>query len=140
MSEEVVKAAGKFDFKMDRYEKGVSLLSMVIFFLSFTGKGTLLWTIVLMVFTVLVFIYYFTWYRKKPAYVLIENERIFIHNPPFYKPCEFEKQQIENVSVTEKKIKIKYKAQNDIKSVTIYSQILSSGDFKKISGLLKMHE
>ena len=142
MSNNSTKITKQFNFKMDKIEKWLSIASLIIFFLSMTQTGGPIWVIILFAYTIVVFVYYFVWYRKKPSYVIVENgnQHILVHIPPFFKPYEFEKQQIEQVIVTDKKIEINYKVEGSSKSVSIYSIMLSEDDWKQLPIILKKPE
>ena len=130
----------KFDFKMDKVEKYASIGLMVIFLASFTDMGSLIWTILLFAIAALVFAYYFKWYRKKPAYILIENEDITIHPPLFFKPQRFKKQDIRQLKVMDKKLEVVYDTQGADNSISIYSILLQQEEMKELTGLLKPEE
>jgi len=137
MSEEITKPAVQHNFMMKNLEKRLTIVVFLIFLFSLSGKYSMLWTIVLFLFTVIVIIYYIVWFKKKPAYVIMEDQRIIIHNLPFFKPCNIEKRQIEQVITSNRVIKINYKVQDDRKSISIYHIMLSEESWEQLTSVLK---
>lgn len=140
MSDESNAAPNQFEFKTDRIEKRLSAFILVVFFLSLTQKSGFVWSIILFTFSAVIFAYYFIWFRKKPAYVVIEDDHIQINSLPFFKPYRLDKQQIGRIETTDKKIIINYNEQGASKSIGINSLLMGDDDWKKLSGLMKPQE
>lgn len=126
--------AKEFNFKMDKIERYVSFAVFLIFFLSFSGKNGGFWTLVLFAVTIVIMAYYFIWYRKKPAYVVLENERITVHPPLFYKPIQVSRDSVKKVNVSDKKIELVY---GDSKTISVYAIMLDVNGWKELSTYLK---
>lgn len=129
----------KFDFKMDKVERYVSFGALALFILSFNDKNGI-WTFLLFAITALIFVYYFIWYRKKPFYMLIEDENIVIYPPLFFKRHDIKKQEIDYVKVFEKKIEVGYSMKDADKTINIYSLILKDEDWKQLKTIFEQME
>jgi len=129
--------AKQLNFKMDKIERYFSIGIFVLFMLSFTGKNSGFWTIILFVITAVIFAYYFKWYRKKPSYLIIGDEQITVHPPLFFKPQQIKKHEIKQVKVYDKKIEIHYGLEGINKSVNIHSILLDENDWKQLTLILK---
>lgn len=122
----------EFKFKMEKVERYISIGIFIIFLLSFNNKYSGIMTITLFALAAAVFVYYFKWYRMKPAYLIIEEERITVHPPLFFKPQLIKKQEIESVEFLDKNIQINFISEGTKKSVKIYSLLLADNDWKLI--------
>ncbi|HEY5585234.1 MAG TPA: EbsA family protein [Ruminiclostridium sp.] len=130
----------EFKFKMDKIERYFSIGTFIIFFLSFAGKNSEYWTILLFILTALILAYYFKWYKKKPSYLIIEDEQITIHPPLFFKPQQIKKHEIKQIKVLDKKIKIDFGFEGINKSVYVHSNLLEENDWKQLTLILKQFE
>ena len=129
--------AKQLNFKMDKIERYFSIGIFVLFMLSFTGKNSGFWTIILFVITAVIFAYYFKYYRKKPSYLIIEDEQITIHPPLFFKTQQIKKHEIKNVKVFDKQIGIDFELDGINKSVNVHSMLLDEKDWKQLTLILK---
>lgn len=130
----------KYEFRTEKVEKKLSGVILLIFILSFTQKAGSVWTYLLFAIGVVVFAYYFIWFRGKPAYVLVEEDHIQINLLPFFKPCRIERQQIEKADVVNGKIIISYMDQGVSKKVNINSIIMGDDDWKELTEMFKQPE
>jgi len=127
----------EFKFKLDKIERYVSIGTLIIFMLSFTGKNSGFWTIILFVETAVILAYYFKWYRKKPSYLVVGDEEITVHPPLFFKPQQIKKHEIKQIKVFDKKIEIDFELDGITKSVYVYSILLEENDLKQLTLILK---
>jgi hypothetical protein len=127
----------KFNFKMDRVEKILSVITLVIFFISFTRGDSIFWTILFFGLAAIIFLYYFIWYRKKPAYIILSEDSITINKPIFFKPTVIKKEDIQRISADPKKIIIEYNSGEGDKNINIYSLVLAQDDMEKLIGVLR---
>lgn len=130
----------EFKFKMDKIERYLSIGIFIIFILSFTGKSSGLWTIVLFIISAVIIAYYFKWYRKKPSYLIIEDEQITVYPPLFFKPQQIKKHEIKQVKVSDKKIQIDFGLEGINKSVDVHSILLEENDWKQSTLIFKQFE
>ncbi|HHW48174.1 MAG TPA: hypothetical protein GXX14_06100 [Clostridiaceae bacterium] len=125
----------EFKFKLERAEKNMSLLALVLFYFSFTRNDALS-NIIFFGVTSLVIIYYFIWYRKKPAYVIINDEEVVIHKFPFFKPLSIKTSEIKNVTRTNKAVCIEHSSYGQMQLSKIYRFFLQAEDIEKIYNTL----
>jgi len=136
-NEQLTEQKKEFKFKMDKTERYISVAIFLVFFMSFTRNDSAFWMVLFFALTVVIFAYYFKWYRKKPSYVLISDDEIVIHPPLFFKPNHIRKDEVKRVSVDDKKIEIEYDCAGTSRKIGIYSLIIDENDRKLLAGILK---
>lgn len=140
MSTDISANSKKIGFRTEKVEKKLSAVILVIFVLSFTQRSGSIWTYLLFAISVVVFAYYFIWFRGKPAYVVIEENYIQVNLLPFFKPCRIEKQQIGKVDVIKGKLIINYTEQGVTKNVKINSIVVGDEDWKELTEMFSQSE
>lgn len=136
MTDNEAVSTNEFKFKMDKVERYISIGVFIIFMLSFNTKYSSYWTILLFALSAVIFVYYFKWYKKKPSYLIIEEDQLIIHPPLFFKQRLIKKSEIEGVQISDKDIQINYTSGGIKSSIKIYSIILAEGDWKNLTGEL----
>jgi hypothetical protein len=122
----------EFKFKADKIEKYLSFGFLAIFFLSFKN---IIATYAFYTFGILVFIYYFGWYRRnKLPYVKITGDEIAILEGLFFKPCAINKSELKGIKKIGSKIELTL---NSGRKVNIFEILLSAADFKDLQDTLK---
>jgi hypothetical protein len=126
-----VNESQKFNFKLDHVEKNMSFVALILFFFSYTRNDSLS-NITFFGVTSLIILYYFIWYRKKPAYITINDEEVVIHQFPFFKPLSIKKDEIKNVTRTNKAVCIEHYNYGKMQLAKIYKFFLQAEDIEKI--------
>ena len=139
MSENEITDTVEFKFKMDKVERYISIAIFILFMLSFNQKYSGILTIILFALAAIVFFYYFKWYKKKPSYLILEDEQITIHPPLFFKPQLIKKHEIELIESSDKNIQVNYTSEGTKKSVMLYSILLAENDWKQITDELNKY-
>jgi len=129
----------KFNYKTDQMEKYISFFSLILFYFSFT-RDDLFSNIFFFGVTSLIILYYFIWYRKKPAYIIINKEETIIHRFPFFKPLSIKKEEIKNVTRTDKAVCIEHSSYGKTQQTKIYRFFLQKEDVEKIYNTLNSYQ
>ncbi len=123
----------EYKFFTQKIEKYLSFGALILLFLSFQSS---LLSLIFFIFTGLVLVYYFVWFRKSPPYVILAGNRLTVHNSFFFKPSVVDTEKITHAGKGDKGLLIKYNDGGADKALMIYSYLLSPKDSDEIYGLL----
>lgn len=115
-----------YKYKMDKVDRYASIALFVIFFATLKGtSGLIIFTAV----AVIVFAYYFKFYKKRPSYISINGDEITASQGLFFKLKSFKCFDIVTVTKLENKIELKLK---DGEKVILMKLLLSDKDYIEI--------
>lgn len=115
-----------YKYKVDKIERYFSLAMIIIFFATFKGSsGFFIFTI----FAIIVFAYYFKFYKNKPSYIVINGDEITVSQGLAFKVKSFKGFDIAAVRKLENKIELELK---EGKKVSLMKILLSDNDYNEI--------
>jgi hypothetical protein len=115
-----------YKYKTDKVDRYISIVLLFIFIATFQGtSGFIIFT----AFTVIVFAYYFRFYKNKPPYISINGDEITASQGVFFKLKSFKCFDIDTVKKLENKIELKLK---DGEEVILFKLLLSDNDYIEI--------
>ena len=120
------KGLRDYKYKMDKVERYFSFAMIIVFFVTFKGS---LGFLVFMAFCLLVFAYYFKFYKNKPSYIVINAEEITVSQGFTFKLKAFKTSDISTVRKLDNKIEVGLKAGE---KVVLMKLLLSDSDYSEI--------
>lgn len=116
----------KYKYKVDKLERYFSFAILIIFFMTFNGNvGFYVFT----VFAVIVFAYYFKFYRVKPLYISIEEDCVTVSQGLFFKLKTFKISEIDSINKYENKIEL---ILNQGEKIVLIKFLLGESDYLEI--------
>lgn len=115
-----------YEYKVDKVERYFSFALLIIFFATFKGN---LGFIIFTGFSIIVFAYYFKFYKNKPPYISINGDEITASQGLFFKSKPFKFFDIDTVRKLEDKIELTLK---EGEKVIIRKILLSDDDYIEI--------
>lgn len=130
----------KYKFHTKKVENILGFAIMALFIVSMTDQKNFIFSLVFYAITILCFVYYFVWYKKRPPYVIVSDNEITVHNDIFYKPTVMKKENIKGVQVLEKKIEFTAAIGGIDKKVNILYLLLEDKDKQELINLFSPSE
>lgn len=115
-----------YKYKMDKVERYISFAIILIFFATFKGNSGL---IIFTALAIIVLVYYFKFYNKRPPYISINGDEITASQGLFFKLKLFKIFDIDTVKKLENKIELRLK---DGGKVILMKLLLSDTDYIEI--------
>ena len=118
----------KCKFFTKKIEKVLTLIFLVLFFITFDKSLFSPLSIVLYISSIICISYYILFYRKKTAYVTLEDDSITIARGIFLKDEKIETDSIKKIYVLDKKIEIVFAKEDAEDNVSIFNILLEEKD------------
>ena len=128
MEENILK---EYKYKTDKVERYFTLAIFIIFFFSFVNSSGFA---VFGVFTIIVLVYYFKFYMKKPLYLRILGDELTVSQGFFFKLKTFGVNEINLVNKLENRIEL-ILIQGE--KIVLFKILLSESDYIEIYEKLK---
>lgn len=127
----------KCKFFTKKIEKVLTLIFLVLFFITLDKSLFSPLSIVIYILSIICILYYILFYRKKTAYVILEDDSITISRGIFLKDEKIETNSIKKVYVLDKKIEIVFTKEDAEDNVTIFNILLEENDRAAIAKYLQ---
>ena len=127
----------EFNFNTEKVERYIGIAVMIFFLMTFRSYNNFAINIGIVIFTAVVYIYYFVWFRKKPPYVVIKGDEIIISPFPFFKPILVKAQNIQRIITEDNGLVLSYKEADEVKIIKLHSIVLEQKDQRNIKKLVK---
>ncbi len=137
---EIDKSAGmpvKCKFSTKKIEKVLTLFFLALFFITFNQSFLSPLSIFLYTSSIICILYYILFYRKKTAYVILEDDSIIIARGIFLKDEKIKTDLIKKVYVLDKKIEIAFTKEGADDNVNIFNILLEENDIAAIAKYLQ---
>ena len=126
-----------YQFYTKKVEKILTVIFMLLFFVSFSQSMFSIYTIAFYGFALIVLLYYFIYFRKKKAYVIIKDDSIIVSRGFFLKSEEIKNIYINKVNILDKKIGISFIKDGTEDVVSIFNILLENKDKDAIISYLR---
>lgn len=127
----------EYQYNSKKVERILSLILLALFFISLDKSIFSLYTILFYAIIFVCLLYYFIWFRKKPAYVTIKGDSTIISRGFFLQPEEIKNDAVKKVNITDKKVVVLFLKNGVEDKVSIFNILLDAKDKDAVINHLK---